>query len=195
MAKINFQGKDGVLYVSDHGTAGTTHYLEVLFCEMDFTGPISRSRTEETLRMDRGNFDTNAHYTEGTDDLRYASLPISFSCRLSDNINTRVLIDWISGVTKLTGTTQLYTTKGKSTIDGNALPNFQDSTGKYAYQVDVVWDGTSDLGYIYKEVYFPPGEQTITESADGLMLSCNAQCYGDVTRITGASVASWTSAV
>lgn len=199
MAKIIFQGKDGVIYLSDNGTNGTTYYLEVLFCEMDFTGPTSRPRTEETLRMDRGNFDTNAHYTEGPDDPRYAPLPISFSCRIADTVNTRVLSDWLSGVTKITGTTQLYSTKGKTTIDGNTLPDFRDgetnTKGKYAYKLDVIWDGTSDLGYAYNEIYFPPGEQTITESADGLMLSANGQCYGGVTRLTGASIGGWVSIV
>ena len=58
-------------------------------------------------------------------------------------VNTRVLVDWISGVTKVTGTTQLYSYKGKTTIDGNTLPSFADSTGKYAYRVEVLWDGYS----------------------------------------------------
>jgi len=181
---ITFQGKDGELRTADFGTGGTTYYLEVLFCEMDFTGPTSRPRTEETLRTDRGNFDTNAHYTESPDDPRYAPLPITFSCKLADTVNSRVVSDWFSGVTKIAGTTQLYTTKGTSTIDGNTLPAFADPTGKYAYNVEILWDGTSDLGYKYSEVHFAPGQQSITESADGLMMSINGQCYGDVTRIT-----------
>ena len=197
MGKIILQGKDGQLNIADFGTNGTTYHLEVLFCEMDFSGPTSRPRTEETLKMDRGNFDTNAHYTEGPDDPRYAPIPISFSCRVADTVNSRVLADWLSGVTKITGTTQLYSAKGKTTIDGNTLPDFKDgesgTKGKYAYQVEVLWDGTSDIGYRYSEVYFTPGEQTITESADGLMLSAAGQCFGDVSRIT--ALTSYTSIV
>ena len=179
-----FQGKDGELRLSDMGVGGTTYYLAVLFSEMDFTGPTSRPRVEDSLIMDRGVFDSNAHYISGNDEPRYAPLPISFSCKLADTVNTRVLMDWISGVTKVGGTTQLYTMKGTTTIDGNTLPAFKDSTGKYAYRTEVLWDGTSDLGLRYSEVFFPPGQQTITESADGLTLSANGMVYGDVTRIT-----------
>jgi len=179
-----FQGKDGELRISDFGISGATYYLSLLFSEMDFTGPTSRPRIDDSLIMDRGVFDTNAHYISGNDDPRYAPLPISFSCKLADTTNTRVLFDYISGVTKIAGTTQLYSWKGKSEgIDGNTLPVFKDSTGKYAYQVQVLWDGTNDLGIGYSEVYFPPGQQTITESADGLTLSVNGMVYGGVSRI------------
>ena len=195
------QGKDGVVYVSDYGTAGTTYYMEVLFCEMDFTGPTSRPRTEERLILDRGNMDTNAHYTEGPDDPRYAPIPISFSCRLSDTVDTRALSDLLSasspGVVAAGstvgarvplnnaagGTSYFVTFDGSTTIDGNTLPAFSDSR-KLSFRVEMKWDGTNDLGYRFEEVNFPSGEQTITESADGLILSANGQIYGDVTRIT-----------
>lgn len=179
-----FQGKDGECRISDMGLAGTTYYLAILFCEMDFTGPTSRPRIEDTLIMDRGVFDSNAHYISGNDEPRYAPLPISFSCKIADTLNSRVMMEWLSGVTKISGTTQLYTMKGTTTIDSNTLPAFKDSTGKFAYQFQVLWDGTLDLGIKYREVYFPPGQQTLTESADGLKLSANGMVYGDVTRIT-----------
>jgi len=178
------QGIDGQLSLQEFGNNGTTYGMQILFCEMDFSGPSSRPRTEETLVMNRGTFSTSAHYIEGPDDPRYAPIPITFSCRLADTVNTRILSDWISGVTKLTGTTQLYSFKGKTTLDGNTLPNFNDTTGKYAYRVEMLWDTAgSDLGYQYNEVYFPPGQQTISESPDGLTLSANGQCFGDVSRI------------
>ena len=178
-----FTGKDGELRISDRGVGAVTHYLSVLFSEMDFTGPTSRPRIEDSLVMDRGVFDSNAHYISGNDEPRYAPLPISFSCKLADTIKTIVLSDLISGVTKVGGVTQLYTMKGTTSIDGNTLPAFKDALGKYAYQTEVLWDGTSDLGIRYSEVHYPPGQQTITESADGLILSCNGMVYGDVTRI------------
>lgn len=177
-----FQGKDGELRVIEHGTNGTTYYLEVLFCEMDFTGPTRRPHTEETLIMDRGKFDTNAHYIEGNDEPIYAPLPISFSCRLADTSSTTVTVNWFSGVTTVRGN-ELKSRDGQGLWNSNSLPAFADSA-KQAYIVEVLWDGTNDVGMQYDVVYFPPGEQTITESADGVMLSVNGQCYGGVTKIT-----------
>ncbi len=198
------QGKDGELRFLDRGgisgadTESTTYYLSLLFCEMDFSGPLSRATTEETLMMDRGNFTTNAHYITGNDEPRYAPYPITFSCRLNDTVNTQIMADWLSGVSLISnaasGSTLLYSWEGGSTIDGNTLKAFQDAP-KMSYRVEVLWDGTSDFGMRYEEVYFPPQEQTITESADGVMLSGNGMCYGDVTRITtfqtGTSVLSF----
>ena len=180
-----FQGKDGELRISDRGVGAVTHYLSLLFSEMDFTGPTSRPRVEDTLIMDRGVFDSNAHYISGDDSPRYAPLPISFSCRLADTVNSKVTFEWLSGVTKLSGTTQLYNMKGHTYLDSSSvsLPVFADQTGKFAYQTEVLWDGSSDLGLQYSEVYFPPGQQTITESADGVILSCNGLVYGGVSRI------------
>ncbi len=187
-----YQGKDGELKL----LSGTTKSLTVLFCEMDFTGPTSRPRNDETLMMNRGKFSSDAHYIEGNDEPRYAPVPITFSCRVNDTINTRALIDWISGVTLLAGTTYVESSKGTTTIDGNTLPDFYTGatassdtvsgvSSKYAYNVEMQWDGTNDICMRYNEVYFKPGEQSITESADGLMLSVSGEVYGDVTRIAG----------
>jgi len=181
------QGKDGELRLADFGSGGTTYYFQVLFSEMDFTGPTSRPRTEETMVMDRGNMDTNAHYIEGTDEPRYAPLPVSMSCKLADTTNSRSLLEWISGVTQVyntaAGTTEIYSFDGTRAIDGNDLPAMKDS-GKQCYRVEILWDGDSDIGMQYNSIYFPPGEQAINESADGLILNCNGQVYGDVTFIT-----------
>uniref|UniRef100_A0A6M3IDZ2 Tail protein n=1 Tax=viral metagenome TaxID=1070528 RepID=A0A6M3IDZ2_9ZZZZ len=180
-----FAGKDGELRLADKGSGGTTYYLPVLFCEMDFTGPTSRPRVEDTLIMDRGIFDSNAHYISGDDSPRYAPLPFSFSARLADTVNSRVLMDWTSGATRIPnavgGSSTIYSWDGTTTIDGNTLPAFKDD--KTTLRVQVLWDGTSDIGLQYNEVYFTPGQQTITESADGLILSANGMIYGDVTRI------------
>ena len=197
-------GKDGELRIAEFGfgvTAGTgtTHYMQVLFCEMDFTGPTSRPRIEDTLIMDRGLFDSNAHYISGNDSPRYAPIPFSFSARLADTINSRALMDWLSGATNIPnavgGTTRIYSFDGNTTIDGNTLPAFKDG-GKTTLRAQVLWDGTSDIGLQYNEVYFTPGQQTITESVDGLILSANGMIYGDVTRITafssGASIIAFT---
>lgn len=181
-----FQGKDGELRMYDHGLNGTTYYLEVLFTDMNFSGPISRPRTEERLIMDRGNFDTNAHYVESNDEPRYAPFAITFSCKMADTVHARVINDWLSGDAKVGGSTTLYTRKGKTTLDGNTLPTFKESN-KMAYDIEVLWDGTSDYGLHYYEVFFKPNECTITEAEDGITLSVNADVYGDTTRITAFS--------
>ncbi len=198
------QGKDGELRLLDRGgitgaePGSTTYYLSLLFCEMDFTGPLSRPRTDETLMMNRGTFSTDAHYIEGNDEPRYAPIPITFSCRLNDTVNTQIMVDWLSGVSQISnaasGSTLLYSWEGGSTIDGNTLKAFEDDP-KMSYRVEVLWDGENDICMRYEEVYFKPGEQSITESADGLMLSGSGMCYGDVTRISafqsGTSVLSF----
>lgn len=181
-----FQGYDGELRIISYGTTPSTStgYIEVLFCEMDFNGPISKPKRTETLILNRGRFDTDAHYIEGSDEDVYAPLQFTVSCRLADTVHTGVLHEWISGVTKLSGTTQLYSWKTHTKINGVSTPAFADETGKYAYRVEVKWDGDTDYGFRYEEVYFQPGQQTISESANGVMLSMTGLIYGDVTRIT-----------
>lgn len=177
-----FTGKDGELRVMDQGLSGTTHYLKLLFTEMDFSAPTSRPRTDETLIMDRGNFNSDSHYIQSNDEPHMAPLAMTFSCKLADTENSRIISDWFSGITIMAGSTQIYSADGKTQIDSVTLPGFADS-GKQSYYVEIWFDGTTDLGYKYNEVYFPPGEQTIAESGDGLTLSVNGQVYGDVTRI------------
>ena len=197
-----FTGKDGELRLIEYAnaTTGVTRsYIEVLFCEMDLTMPIARPRTEENLIMDRGNADTNMHFIESNDEPRYAPIPLSFSCKLADTTDTRALTEWLSGVTEphnaLGGVTTIYSWDGATAIDSITLPSFVDS-GKMTLRVQVLWDGTTDLGYQADQVYFLPNESTITESADRLTLSANGQIYGGVTRIsafstTGSGVTYW----
>jgi hypothetical protein len=186
---MNFQGKDGKLRIQ----CGTTKYAEILFTDMNFTAPTARPRTDETLIMNRGRFDSDAHYVQSDDEPRYAPLDMSFSCRLADTINSRGIAQLFSGVSNLntggaaSGTTRLYTMKGTTSIDGNTLPEFNENSGgvtaKLAYHVEVLWDGVQDFGMKYNEVWFKPGQSTITESKDGLTLNVKGLIYGEVTRI------------
>jgi len=100
-----FQGKDGELRITSYGYNGTTRYIKVLFCEMNYDGPLGKTRTEERLVMDRGIFDACSHMVEGNDEPRFNPAPLTFSCRLADTTHTQVLVDWLSGVTftSLTG--------------------------------------------------------------------------------------------
>ena len=188
-----FQGKDGELRIIEYGSGATRYYMEVLFCEMNLTGAIARPRSDETLIMNRGKMDTDAHYVDGDDAPRHAPLPVSFSCRLADTVNSRILSDWLAGVTTITnaasGTTTIISWDGNTTMDSITIPAFRDS-GKSSYRLEVLWSpstSASTLGYRWEQVYFPPSEQTITESGDNLILSANGQVYGDVSRMTAFS--------
>ena len=181
---IAIQGRDGELRLIEYGHQGTTYYLEVLFCEMDFTVPLAKPLVEEVLILDRGLLDGDARYIEGPDSPRYGYVNLTFSCRLADTVNATTLHEWISGVTKISGVTQLYSWKGKTSIDGNDLVDFEDDSNKYAYRIEILWDDSNDYGIQCNEVYFPPDQQEIRESQDGLILSCNGLVYGGVTRIT-----------
>ena len=190
-----FQGKDGELRIHDQGNSGTTHYISVLFTEMDFSGFTSRSRTEESLKMDRGQFSSDAHYVEGPDDPIYAPMPITFSARLADTSASTTFLDLVSGVTQIRGQTIYSRDDAGVSIQSNAVPAFADS-GKVSLDVEVLWDGPSqDWGFRYQSVYFTPGEQNLTESADGLILSCNGQVCGDVTRIVAFGTGAMTDLV
>jgi len=191
-----FQGKDGDLRLFERGAGGVgdqVYYLEVLFVDMNFSGPIKRPKTEERIIMNRNIFDSGTHHVEGGDNIVFDPIEFTFTCRIADTVNTRVLLDWLSGVTALDGTTVIYSWKGKTPIAGNyngryytagvSLPAFAGSD-KSAYRVEVLWDSTLDNGLRYEEVYFPPERQTLTEAEEGVTLNCTGLVYGDVSRIT-----------
>jgi len=181
-----FQGQDGEMRIISAGTGGTTLHLQVLFCEMDFSGPIGIPKREETLIMDRGVYSSDAHMIDHGDDPRYAPVDISFTCRLADTINTQTLNNLLSGSTIVSGITYTLTSwkNVEASIDGNVLPDFAD-TSKMAYRVEIIWDGDgTDFGLRYNEVYFPPMEQTISEGADTLTLAASGKVYGGVSAIT-----------
>jgi len=179
------QGQDGVLRLSDHGSSSTTYHLQVLFAEMDFSGPIARPKSEETMIMDRGLFTSNAHMINGNDDPRYGPVDISFTCRVADTTNSQYLMYWLSGVTSISAASTIYSTKGTTAIDGNTLPDFGDDS-KIALRAEIIWinESGTTFGMRYNEVYFPPGEQTISEGADTLTLAASGKVYGDVSHIT-----------
>jgi len=190
-----FQGKDGELRVIEKGSPykGSTYYLQVLFCNMDFSCPIERPRTEERIIMNRGTFDSDTHYVEGSDEVTLAQMSMTFSCMVDDKQYSRILTDWLcstsvsaAGATiplTTTGNTKILSWDGSTLFGGVSLPAFAD-TSKNSWRVEVLWDGTNDYGQRFEEVYFPPDQQTITEAEDGLTLSVNALVYGAVSRIS-----------
>ena len=195
------QGRDGELRIIEKGPyggapvrRGVTHYLEVLFCGMDFSAPLERPKVEERLILNRNTFDSDAHYVQGSDDVKLAPLSMTFSCMIDDKSQSQTMSDWLSGATQVysatqSGLTRIYSWDGKTLIgpttgSGISVPAFYDAT-KQSYRVEIKWDGSTDYGVQYEEVYFPPDQQTITESEDGLSISGNALIYGGVSRITG----------
>lgn len=203
-----FQGYDGQLRLYSYGSkigaepSATTYYLEVLFCGMDFSGPAMRGKPGETLIVNRGTISSQSHYVKGSDEECYAPLPISFTARLADTVNARVLNDWLSGVTTTIGGSTLtivpwpadHTTFASTAGTGVSVPLPNDAQ-KPTYKVQILWDGTKDLGFQYENVNFKPQETTIAEAADSLTISAAGDVYGDVSRITsfysGASIVAY----
>jgi hypothetical protein len=185
-----FRHRDGELRLYEHGYSGVTKYIEILFADANLSGPMGRPQTEELLILDRGLLDSNAHYVEGGDAPRLEPLTLTFSCRSADTKNTQLLLQMAAGVTDhlvVGGTTyQINSRKGKGiALYGftTAAPNFKDTAFKMCWMVETLWSGTSDWGMRWDEVYFPPDQQTITESEDSLTLTLNGMVYGGVTTI------------
>ena len=187
--------KDGQMrLLSGASATGTTQYLELLFTDASFNAPIMRKKTEERLIMDRGLIDSNAHYVQSNDDPRMESLPLTVSCKINDTTSgVSYLDEWFrAGAGTEVNGHPIATTKGKTMNNGStANPSFVDTT-KRAYHVECIWDGSTDLGFEWAEVYFPSGEQTLAESEDGITLNLSGQIFGTIKRIasftSGASV-------
>ena len=81
----------------------------------------------------------------------------------------------------------MVTTKGTSNVIVNqsAVSTVAFSDGsKVCYNVEILWDQSGeDIGVQYKEVYFPPREQTINEGVDAITVNMNGQWYGSATTI------------
>lgn len=183
-----FQHRDGELRLYSGVTTGSKatgrYYMTALFINAGFNAPISRTRPSETLVMDRGVYTANAEYRQGMDEEKLASLPLSFEFKLIDDTTTQYFIRMLSGTSPLVvnGHT-LRSVKGESAIDGVSTPLFAD-TSKMAWDVEVLWDGTSDLGFRWREVFFPGDQLIVTEGEDEVNIAAAGMVYGDVTRIT-----------
>ena len=197
---MQFSNKDGELRFYDGG--GTPYYFSVLFINADLTFPVGRARAEEIMTMDRGNYDQNASYREGPDDVILEPLPVTFSGMLDDTAKTNALIAFFSGVTTISSDNAaidqpviVVTTKGTTTIKvQNASQNTVDFAdgSKITTNMEVIWDTSgSDYGFKLNEVYFPPDQVTINETADGVTLTMNGLLYGSST--TKGSFTSGTS--
>jgi len=159
------------------------------------TAPLNRARTEETMIVHRGRGATaTAHYISGPDTPITDPLDLSFSARIPN-----VAADWnrlrdalsnpdMDGTWDVDGDTWV-TTKGDFTLTGGAATTFTDpafeDAAKYCVNVEVLWTrGGVGLGFKYGAVWFPPDQQSIAESEDGVVLSLTGLIYGTITAIT-----------
>ncbi len=163
-------------------------YFEVVFSSMDFSAPLGRPKTEETLVLNRGNSDTCAHYVESGDGVIFEPVVITFSCLLDDTCNKDYIFkalncgDPDSDRWTATGVTSKGTTKNDGT---NYNPSFKDATKK-TVNIQMIWEGsTQNIGYAYYEVFFPESEQSFSEAEDSVSLSCNGGVYGVIEKIHG----------
>ena len=192
---LSFTNRSGKIRLYD-GTAVTPQFLEIDFDAGDFSGPLGIPRPEEILKLNRGLSDANAHYIGGSDDKIYEPMELSLSCLLTDLTQTGYIVDWLNAMND-GGTTQvnsktLLNTKEDTNRDGtNTSPPFADSD-KMCCNVEILWDGATDWGLQYNEVYFPIEQGAISEGDDAVTLAITGFVYGTVEEIsvftTGATV-------
>jgi hypothetical protein len=190
--------RDGALRLLD--ATGTPNWIQLLFVDAGFTAPISRARPAEMSKLNRGRVDsTNWHYIQGADDPIVAPLALSFSFALMNGAGDpnyqkfRQALNVDMSATWKVGTVTWVTTKGTSQVrSGGAsptsttTPTFSDSV-KRTVNVETLWtdpDAVGNMGYVWKEVYFPPDKQSLTEGNDAVQIKCSGEVYGDVTTHT-----------
>ena len=189
-----FKHRDGEFRIYDKGGGTIPWYIEVLFTNADLTFPLARNRGEEALTMNRSQLDSDSSYSLSSDEPIMEPLPISITCLLDDTVNTTYLTEWIkssgnSGA--IVNAHTLRSTKGTSSVTNGVgvsvtTPEFAD-TSKATYDIEVLWDGATDLGYKLSEIYFTPSEQTIGEGDDALTLNISGVIYGAIDPITSFS--------
>ena len=162
-------------------------YLEVAFSKMDFSGPLGRARPEEVLILERGNFNSKAHYINQTSMKLYEPLPISFSCIIDDTYNKNdIELALACGNPSSARWTATGTSSKGSTangIAGVANPQFADSTNMKTVNVMILFSSPgsgTDFGWAYYEVFFPRDQITVSEGEDGNILTVAGGVYGVV---------------
>ena len=204
----SYYGKNGELRLYDATglpTPGTQYYIPLFFSEMNLVVPEGANRPEEMIRFNRGKLDAYAHYIQGLDDPILEPATVTTSFRLLSGTNK----DWIHqflGIrfaagqdstwkTGTGGAITLVTTKGTSVgrPDGLVgtlvtLPQFTDPKKK-CVNLECLWDDLTGnkVGRKLTEVYFRPGEQSLNESADAVMVQLSGQVYGQIASITDFS--------
>ena len=180
-----------------YDSTATPYYLEFDLDPGDITFPLGTPLTEETLILNRGNMDANAHYIEGSDAPMMAPVPVSFSIVVTDQAQTTNILNWLAAMNDALATQvnshTLETCEGDSQRDGaTANPAFADANKSSCELEYLLTMAGTDLGWLYTAVRYDLDKQTFAESEDGIILTLNGMCYGTITRITsfttGASI-------
>ena len=188
---MKFTMKNGRIRFYD--SAATPYYLELKLDAGDGSWPTGRGRPEENLVLDRGNINAQMHYIEGMDDPIMEPLPFTLTATIRDDANTGYFLTWleqaqngdsaspVQSSATVNGHT-LTSTKGDTQNDGaNDNPQFADGK-KMAFNLEILYDGATDILWNLGEVFFPLDEQSITEGEDGVNLALSGQIYGTITR-------------
>lgn len=190
---IAFSGRDGELrfYSGDV----PPKYLSIPFVQMNFAASPVQSRPIDPIVETIGGY---VHLPEpGYEEGFFAPTPISFSCWGDDTTNSWKLRDALSNTDMdspwRVGTQAWATAKGGGSVilsDGSftATTDFYD-TKKSAVDVEMLWStrlsgAGSAWGVRCSEVYFPPQDDAVAESADFVEIRVRGLCYSSITAIT-----------
>ncbi len=173
---MDYTNKNGSIRFYD--SSPTPYYLALAFEKGDFSGPLGAPKTEEILKLHRGNMDANAGYVEGSDEKIMEPQEITLTAILEDSGQAKYLLDLLFGNTVNSNT--LITTKGDTQRDGaNANPAFADSSKK-TFNVEILFDGATDILFQYNEVLFLLEEQSISESGEEVTIALKGKVYGTI---------------
>ena len=173
-----------------YDSTATPWYIEIDADIADFSGPIAAPLTEEILDLDRGNMNAQAAYRQSDDAPLMAPVPVTFSVYARDAAQFGYIRDWLramwDGLNTTPNSKTLTSTETDSQRDG-AVANvaFADSNKSQCIIEYLITMSGTDVGLKYNGVWFPPEQQTLAESEDGIPLSLNAMVYGTITDITG----------
>jgi hypothetical protein len=188
----SFSGRDGRLRIEDGSTP--PYYIEIPFVEMNLESPWGKPRPVDPIVPTVGGY---VHSPTGPDydSPLYEPLTLNFSFWINDT-SFKVIRDAFCNPDLnspwTVGPHTWSTTKGRGSIirfDNTyiATQPFFDQMKK-AVCFEATWTQTysgSVVGQRWDEVYIPPQNVTVRESADFLTLQVQALVYGNISTISG----------
>jgi len=166
-------------------------FYTVKFSDGNLSAPEGRAKVEEAFVLDRGRGSVGVHAIAGVDDAIINPLDLSFSIRVASTFNKDDIrealtcgtpaydANW-SGAGASTKTDSTFVDGSGSTVN---FPAFED-TNKKTVCVQILWTrGGVAYGREFNEVFFPLDQQSLAESADGVVLSCTGKIYGAIRAI------------
>ena len=192
MGKTTFQGRDGELRLYDGSIP--PNYISLPFVQMNLTLPMARPRPADPVVVTEDGY---THLPDSSYDAGFFEpQQISFSAWVDDTTNSWKLRDALSNPDMdspwKVGTTTWTSAKGQggSIIvgDGNYVmpPSAFFDSQKKSVTLECLWSnryGGSAWGVQARDIYFPPHEQTITESSEVTEIAVKGLCYGPISSI------------